>query len=299
MYEYLAYKCAVAGDLESEMAKPEIDDALFSGAGEILATLIAGQEGPAEAIDDYGCGAAVTESYLRHADLRANTLQHLIAVMSIKGFLSSDGGWDARHAAGWTPESRQRSLERATVIFSRPEWREKTLQALRSKDRVEFWNATESAKALGLDPWDEYFKRVSGGEDHWFPLLATADPARFERALELAMKIIPLEQIATGPAKQLGMGLGFAPHRHLDFVLQALANFPLRGWSFIRAGMESPVIRNRNMAIRALAVWPRAKWPKEAEADVRKCAGDEPDEIVRAEFKKLLTGQSPEPSPPS
>lgn len=291
MYEYLAYTCAVSGGLETELAKPEIDDALFNGAGEILATLIDGQGGPAEGIDDYEHGVTAIAQYLRHAQRRAQTLAHFLAVKSIEGFLNGTEGWDKRTKAGWTPEVRQRLLTESTEVLSRPEWKDRTLESLKSKDRVEFWNATRAATALGMDPWDEYFTRVSAGEDYWFQLFQTKDQGRLGRALELASNKIPLDQIATGPARQMGLGPAFAHHSHLDFVLQELARFPRQGWPFIKAGMKSPVIRNRNMAIRALGAWPRAEWPTEAEGYARGCAANEPDEKVRAWFEKLIAGQ--------
>jgi hypothetical protein len=103
MYEYLAYKCAVGGDLAKELAKPEIDDGLFEGAGEILSALIAGQGGPAEGIDDYENAATAVESYLHQAQRRAQTLKHLLAVEGIKNFLGENDGWDERAEKTWTP----------------------------------------------------------------------------------------------------------------------------------------------------------------------------------------------------
>lgn len=291
MYEYLAYTCAVAGGLAEELARPEIDDALFNGAGEILAALIDGRGGPAEGIYDYEQGVTAIGEYLRHAKGRAQTLNHLLAVKTIEGFLIGKKGWDERSQAGWTPEVRQGLLTHATEILARPEWKARTLESLKSKDRVEFWNASRSAMALGLDPWDEFFTRVSAGEDHWFDLFQTKDHGRFGRALELATTKIPLGEIATGPALQMGLGPAFAHHSHLDFVLQELPRFPRQGWPFIKAGMKSPVIRNRNMAIRALAAWPREDWPTEADGYVRGCASNEPDENVREWFEKLISGK--------
>ncbi|MCC6333981.1 MAG: hypothetical protein IT380_08335 [Myxococcales bacterium] len=291
MYEYLAYTCAVAGDLKSELARPEVDGALFDGASELLATLIDGQGGPAEGIDDYESAPAALESYLCHAQRYAQSLKHFLALKSIERFLAGDDGWDERQEAGWSPEVRQRLLKQAVVIASRPGWSAKTSEALKSTDRAELWTATQSARALGIDTWDEYFARVSAGEDYWFQLVETTDQDRIGRALELALKLLPLEQIATGPANQLGLGPGFTAHGHLDSVLQALTRFPRQGWPFLRAGMKSPVTRNRNLAIRALGAWPRADWPEEAEAYVRGCAAAEPDEKVRAWFERLLAGQ--------
>jgi hypothetical protein len=39
MYEYLAYTCAVAGDLKGELSKSEIDDGLLDASGDIIEAL--------------------------------------------------------------------------------------------------------------------------------------------------------------------------------------------------------------------------------------------------------------------
>jgi hypothetical protein len=298
MYEYLAFTCALAGGLDTELAKPEIDDALFDGAGEILSTLIDGQGGPAEGIDDYAQRVLVVGEYLRHAKGKARKLGHFLAVKSIEGFLSSADGWERSSRAAWTPGVRQRLLAQSTEILSRPEWKALALASLKSKDRSEFWAATRAATSLGIDTWPEYFDRVNAGEDYWYQLFQTRDEGRFGRALEVATAKIPLEQIATGPARELGMGPSFVHHSRLDFLLQELGRFPQRGWPFIKAGLKSPVIRNRHMAIRALGAWPRASWPADASAYIRGCAPGEPDEKVRAALEQLIAGHPTEASRP-
>ena len=135
MYEYLAFTCAVAGDLESELEKPEIDEALFASAGELLSTLIVGQGGPAEGIDDYESGAAVMEAFLRHSVKKAASVQHFLAINTIKDFLTRDEGWDRRKGP-WTPELRARLTQQATQLWSRPDWKEKARVGLQSKDRT-------------------------------------------------------------------------------------------------------------------------------------------------------------------
>jgi hypothetical protein len=57
LYEYTALTCASTGNLAGALRCPKPDDALLRGAGEILATLIRGREGPAEGIGEYEDGA--------------------------------------------------------------------------------------------------------------------------------------------------------------------------------------------------------------------------------------------------
>ncbi len=57
MYEYLAYTCATAGDLQTALAQPSVDIALLVATGEMIEALIMG--GPAEDMHDYEAGASV------------------------------------------------------------------------------------------------------------------------------------------------------------------------------------------------------------------------------------------------
>jgi hypothetical protein len=66
-------------------------------------------------------------------------------------------------------------------------------------------------------------------------------PARIDRVVALAEQVLTLDAIATGPAREIGIGRAWASHRHLDFVLQDLRRWPGKGWPLIHAGMRSPV----------------------------------------------------------
>ena len=87
------------------------------------------------------------------------------------------------------------------------------------------------------------------------------------------------------------MGPEFEHHGALYFVLQGLGGFPGLGWDLVRAGLRSPVVRNRNMAIRALASWGAEQWPAGARELLEECRNTEPDEGVKTSFDKTLAGQ--------
>jgi hypothetical protein len=113
--------------------------------------------------------------------------------------------------------------------------------------------------------------------------MQTADPGRIDRVLALAESAIPLDQIATGPGTELGLG-----HSALDFIMQELGRFPGKGWALVRAALQSPVIRNRGMAIKVLAEWRRASWPAEAHDHVAEAAKREADAELKLGLERLL-----------
>lgn len=121
--------------------------------------------------------------------------------------------------------------------------------------------------------------------------MQTDDPIRLDRVVRLAEERLPLKDIARGPSDELGFGSEFRAHSALDFVLQDLRRFPGKGWSLIRAGLHSPVTRNRNMAVRALSAWERTSWPPETELLLRRAMKAEPNEGTRESMRKVLESE--------
>ena len=69
---------------------------------------------------------------------------------------------------------------------------------------------------------------------------------------------------------------------------EGLQRFPGLGGSLVIAGLRSPVIRNRNMAAKALGAWPRSEWPEGAHEAVREAASDEPVSATREVLEQLV-----------
>jgi hypothetical protein len=291
MYEYLAYTCAVAGGLRAELEKDNVDAAILGVAADIIQALITG--GPAEDMDDYADGAVVVDRFLHHLGDQPKEISYLVAVNYVGRFLDEEkADWTARAKRGWTPELRERLSARASAIKALPHWKAVIREGLASEDRVVFYRAEQAAKAIGIDTWDHQFARLEGGKDDgWYFVMQTDDPARIDRVIALAEKTLPLDEIASGPADEMGLGPEWANHSHLDFVLQDLRRFPGKGWTLIRAGARSPVVRNRHMALRALSPWGMEQWPPDAKALLESTLKDEPDEDVRKEIETLLAGK--------
>ncbi|HVK15134.1 MAG TPA: hypothetical protein VM597_40720, partial [Gemmataceae bacterium] len=56
-------------------------------------------------------------------------------------------------------------------------------------------------------------------------------------------------------------------------------------------GLRSPVVRNRNMAVAALAAWSRADWPGGLAESLERAARCEPKDDVRDRMEKALRGE--------
>lgn len=294
MVEYTACICARAGNLKARLLAKEPGEELMAAAGDLIHALAEG--GPAEDMEDYEDGAAVTARYLDLLRTRPGTLEQFLTVDAVARFLDDeDADWSAREERGWTPRLRQRLRKACEELLVRPEWRDQVQEALGAEEEQRFFLAARVARVLGMEIWDRYFERLQAGCSCWYHVMQTDDPERIDRVLALALERMDLEAIATGPDDLLGLGPEHSPHNQLDFILQDLRRFPGRGWDFIRSGLRSPVVRNRNMALVSLAAWGRENWVPETEMALRRALREEPRADVRERLEKVLAGQELEP----
>lgn len=288
MVEYTALPCAQAGRLHEALARESVGDALLDGAGEILSALLT-TGGPAGTLDDYEEGAGALRAYLAHIERRSARLRDFTVIATLCDWLAEEEGWAERAARGFGAEQREELQARCAAFLARPEWPMLVKEGLQSADAQLFHQADSVGNSLGIDTWDQHFARLVGGNrSHYFAAMKTRDPERIERVLRHAERDLDLETIASGPSLDLGLGPEFAQHGALDFILQELGRLPGRGWPFLRAGLRSRTVRNRNLALAALGAWSRDVWPPEALPLLSQARAEEPDEGVRGRIDGLL-----------
>lgn len=97
-----------------------------------------------------------------------------------------------------------------------------------------------------------------------------------------------MSDIATGPGDDMGFGPEFEAHNCLDFIIQDLDEFEGIGTSLIRTALQSPVIRNRNLALKVLEAWRLDSWPSGIVDVLIKQQQTDPDGDVRKRISDLL-----------
>ncbi len=294
MYAYLAHTCASKGGLRAALEKETIDDGLLTSAGEIIEGLLGSFLGPV-GMDHYDDGAAVVEAYLKQLASRARSLPQFITVSAIKDWLSSEhADWEARESKGWTDARRTRLLEQCSKIMSRPFWRETVMAGLTAEDESVFDCANRAAQVLGIDTWQYHWDRLRESPrtpGRWFNVMRACTNDRIAQVVALAEKALPLDEMANGPGTEMGLGQGYEAHSCLDFILQDLGRFPGHGNALVAAGLRSPVIRNRNMALKVLSQWGKSNWPKGMAEVLEMLLSKEPDNGVRESMQKVIEGK--------
>ncbi len=294
MHEYLAFVCATSGDLDRALAAKDADGETLKAATDLLRALIVG--GPARDINDYTQAAAVVSDYLRQIENRSLELAYFGVVESIADYVGSSA-WDsaARERNGWSEERRQAVLLSSQAYLKRPEWPDLVRRGLESEEWSTFNEANNAAKRLGIDTWQTHWRRVQADPtdaSRWFQVMAQANAERIDGIVDLAASTIPLRQIASGPSDSMGLGPEFKSHSALDMVLQSLDRFSGKGKPLVLAGLRSPVIRNRNMAIKALAGWRADDRDAEILTALRRASAEEPQADVKARIERVIAGES-------
>ena len=292
MDEYLAYLAASRGDLLAALSADEVDDELLYAAGDLLVALFAG--GPAQDIYDYADGAAVTRIYLTLMRDHASDLRHLLAVGAIRDFVtdaSPDKKWPE---GGWDETARMQFANQCQQLIARPQWPPMAVEALESTDPVTFWPADRACTILEISTLHVLLRQLRAQpleSGKWFSVIRQADHDTIREVVDLAVDVLPLAAVASGPGSELGLGQQWAAHQCLDVLVQGLGKWPGVGWPLIEASLASPVVRNRNLAVRALAAWPRSEWPSNTESRLRQAISAEPEHDVKERMTAVLDGR--------
>lgn len=294
MSEYLAGTCARAGGLLEALSRDEVDRSLLTSAGEIIQSLMIG--GPADDIDDYEDAPFVLEYFLAHMDSSAETVEDFVYIHSIHDFLTEeDARWERRYESGWTSERREKLRLSCDRILERPEWRERVHLGLNASDEVAFSLANQAAGFLEIDTWEIHWRRLKEkplDSGRWYHVMMLCNESRIADVVEFAESHLDLAALSTGAAEEMGLGRGYEQHRCLDIILQELRRFPKQGERLIESGLKNPVIRNRNMAVAALASWPRIEWPSHLEQALQQAIQCEPHTGVMDWMRKAMNGES-------
>ena len=292
MLEYLAYSCAWKGELHLKL-EDKIDRDLFKSAGEIIEALISG--GPAEDMSDYIYASTVVENYLIHAKEHTQDLEDFLVMNRIKDFLAEIQDDMSAHAQnGWTQDIISNCIIDVLEVINSRDWVEQTYQALNSEDKSDYWKGEQAARILKLDIWDIVWKKINEDPEDsglWYDILKLTKSDKVDIVLNYAIKVLPLKEMAVGPKDSLGLGPEFMKHMPLDYLMNFLERHPGKGEQLVMTALNSPVTRNRNMAIRALDNWKRENWSEVILEQLNKLQKIEPNSNTKANINRLLRGE--------
>ncbi len=293
MYEYLAYTCAVHGELHKKLGSEQIERPLFKAASDILEALIA-EHSPANDITSYPFASQVIRDFVQHAKTHATEVSDFNVLHKIRNFLielQNDIGDQKEN--GWNQDNISNCIIDTIETLNGRDWKTVTREALKSQDNDIYWNAKQAAENLEMDLWDTVWAKLNENPAKstvWYDVTRYGKPEHSNKIINFALKHLPLDDLATGPKDSTGFGEHYNKHASLEYVTTYLENYPKMGDEILLAALQSPVTRTRNMAIRVLDKWTRENWSADIERGVRHLFNREPNKDTKENIERLLNG---------
>lgn len=287
MYEYLALTCAKNGRLNEKLNVESIDDNLYASAGDIIIALM--DEGPAIGMSEYDDSSETIENFIEHSKTRNLNINNYTTLHRIKEYLEEN-----EIQKNWNQNDLSNCLIDINELLNSKDWTTEVKKALKSSDNVEYWNGKQAAEKLGIDLWDTVWNKLKQNpldSSAWYDVTANAKENNVEEIIDFATNNLPLDFLSSGPKDAMGIGEDFQKYSSLDSVITFLENYPTKGEKLILTGLDSPVTRNRNMAIRVLDKWKAENWSNKITEKINRLKEIEPNEDTKKNIERLLNGE--------
>jgi hypothetical protein len=293
----VAWDVATKCDLLGAITGPSPDEDLVRGVGTILETL---EKSPFKDLGDYVDGAAATVAFLARFDPLVRTIWDFQTVATLHDRVV--GSTEAERAAlPWSTEERTAVVTRARPVLDRPEWQGAVVAAF--ADPTLRFDAVRLAQRFGM-PYRErvvaWLREEPLQSAWWYVLCEKPTAEQIDEVLDLAEEILEVDAIATGPADELGLGPEFERDSCVGYILQALRGipsmegrpaepgFPGRGEGVLLAALQSPVVRNRRVAMSAIEAWAPGSITPRLHERLRALNAGDPNQEAREQAVALL-----------
>lgn len=244
---HTSYECVIKGNLLEYIQTHGWNDELYVATGDLLLGMI--DDGPGNGIADYEDAKAVIKAFIEEGQTRCRTLEQFWVLIKIFFYLGDHGAND-----GWEDGERTATRKRVGDLGLRSgiDWKAMAYQDIRN------YKNRDILKAFGINVWEELFAIAVEDEtfDEWYVLAETKNIDQYKRLCALAETRFALDQIASGPKDELGLGSEFGQHMDLTMIVQNLRNFDeIIGEKLVAAALQSPVTNNRNMALKVIQTY--------------------------------------------
>ncbi|QIK70064.1 hypothetical protein G7062_07100 [Erysipelothrix sp. HDW6C] len=276
---YLGLTCATKGCLIDALRENVITGEDFEGIATIIDALL--DEGPTEGISVYEHATEALNRFLAHAAVHQDSLHVLYVLLNIKQ---------------WIERESDCGIHFDTALIDPNIWKMKILEALTMDSKLDVFYATNCAKRLHIDISTQLWVIVEASpilNYHYVSsLIKTQETA--QRVLDFYEHVLPLDEIASGMGFSLGLTPEYANHRILDTLLFEIEKYPGIGSWVIVTALNSPVTRNRNVAMRVIKAWTENEYRVSDEVTdvIREIRGIEVEPNLVIQYDEILTKTS-------
>ncbi|NWF30288.1 hypothetical protein HW130_29245 [Streptomyces sp. PKU-EA00015] len=279
---YFALTAARVGDLAGVLARKALNEETLDGAGRLLEALT-DVDGPGPALASYEDAVRALNGYLFHSTARGITLRRLLSLLSINRFLN-----DSRVSTICRDNHEWRRMRyRFTRLVADPASRKVVLVGLTDEEPSTLRLAAWAAKLMNIPARPALLRRVESepyDSTVWFLLIDDCPSEDISAVVEAAARLLPLQELRTGPTTELGLGTEYEVDQILDIIVSRLDDHPGHGWELIETALNNRTSRNRRMALQALKGWPTKFVPSTARQILLAAAAREPVPEVTKEM---------------
>ena len=245
MDAYLGLTCAVKGDLISALRQDSMNEELFDSIAIIVGALL--NEGPVDGISSYEHRKEAMTLFMNHAKKHVVSVEHLLHILNVK--LWAESG---------EIEYKEEVLAACSEIINQSDWQRKIIDIIKlHNDDFKYFCACNAASRLDIDVSSEFFAAIKANPlKHYSHIPQLFKKPEFaETLIRTYETALPLDDMAEGMGDYLFSDNLNQEHQCLDFILPELAAYPMQGMKLIKTGLNSRIVRERNMACRALSGW--------------------------------------------
>lgn len=221
-----------------ELLSGEITPEKLAAVAEVVGALLS--EGPVEGISAVADADGMLLDLIGQANRHSNALS-LSVCNTVYEIARAERSGEVTAAA-------QEFLHRKEVGEAVKKW-------------VQEGKAVELAQSLGIDFYEPLYRCMERDFNGNFYQCAAlmGDDAYREKVLALFREKLLMGEMAAKLEEIHGFGEEYADYSKLVYLVQNLVDYPMCGEDFVALALQSPVVSNRNMALRTLDSWCRKK----------------------------------------
>ena len=266
-------KAAVGNRLYGKISREE-----FSAIGRIIGALL--DEGPVPGISEIENAEESILAYLSLADGFSLDIEDYKNILDLKN-------WAADEDVDLPAVS-----DRCAEIIASDNCRETVLRSVKTG------NGIRIAEALGIDFADDLLECMKTDFDRHYHSCGNVIHLEgyLDPVIELFRDKLPLDQMRKDPAREMGLSADYALYNQLETIVYELGEHPCCGDDLVAAGLWSPVVRNRHIALRTLESWcsllqkPLHEISKTLYLELSELIEKEVDDDLKEKEQKLLDG---------
>lgn len=272
--DHIVLECLEKGDLLGFIQENGFDEKIYIATGEMLHSFCGFSK---VHFEDYPHSKELVALFIKESKNKAMNLERFAIICALINPIKEELGYDE------SERDELLDIINTLAFHSKIDW-EGIIRA-----NVFDYNARNIARYLGIDIWEDMFKIASKNKDfkEWYPLTLTDSKERYKRLCALAKERFDLKALKSEPKDELGLGAEFRVYDDITFIVQNLRNFDeIIGLEFVETALQSPVTRNRNMALNVIETY--KEIPQSIIDIMERNSKKEPNKDVLKRYETLL-----------